>query len=510
MSEIDTNKVYKKLKEHRGERFARKLRDADLLDIPNIEHILEFANLEDLDALIPIVRSRYKILSLSKYEAKKDPLQLLNEAGYDAFVVQNEKQKNSIEKYFRPNEKLCTFNDPNRHINFYIIHAVKRGASKIKPSPHPEREDEYGTSVISIQIAKSGGFISIKNRYNHTVNNPDSTFHNNPDNIILGLTNSLQRYFNVDFNVSEVSLPDNYVVINDQLVRYDLELDGILFGYSYYIKNGVLTRLNTDYETIIDYMIYNSKDKTITSPITNDKTCKLFAGVFNGKQVTKTVDTVKQTTTLQTPNGDCIVTNNKGQIIELDLPSVTEIGDDFLKFNTSLESANLPNVKKIGNYFLWHNKILKHINLSNVESIGYNFMSDNKELEIINLPKVKTIGNDFLSSNEKLKSINMQNVEKIGYNCLQNNETLTSINLSNAKEIGDYFLQCNEVLEFIYLPKDTKLGEMFLPYNYEYEILEPQLDKSEIMKKATERLNNKVELQDKEKDLPLPKPGNNR
>lgn len=494
MSEIDTNKVYKKLKEHRGERFARKLRDADLLDIPNIEHILEFANLEDLDALIPVVRSRYKILSLSKYEAKKDPIQLLNEAGYDAFVVQNEKQKNSIEKYFRPNEKLCTFKDPYRHINFYIIHAVKRGAAKIKPSQNPEREDEYGTSVISIQIAKSGGFISIKNRYNHTVNNPDSTFHNNPDNIILGLTNSLQQYFNVKFNVSvsEVNLPDNYVSINDQLVRYDLELDGILFGSSYYIKNGILTKLNTDRETMIDHMIYNSKDKTITSPITNDKTCKLFAGVFNGKQVTKTVDTVKQTTTLQTPNGDRIVTNNKGQIIELDLPSVTEIDDDFLKFNTSLESANLPNVKKIGNFFLWHNKILKHINLSNVESIGHEFMCFNKELEIISLPKVKTIGNYFLSSNEKLKSINMQNVEKIGYNCLQNNETLTSINLSKAKEIGDCFLQCNDVLEFIYLPKDTKLGKMFLPYNCEYEILEPQHNESEIIMAATQRLNSKM------------------
>ena len=43
MSEIDTTQVYKQLKKQNGEAFARVIRDAVLLDIPNIVHVLEFA-----------------------------------------------------------------------------------------------------------------------------------------------------------------------------------------------------------------------------------------------------------------------------------------------------------------------------------------------------------------------------------------------------------------------------------------------------------------------------------
>ena len=43
MPEIDTNAVYKQLKKQNGEAAARVIRDAVLLDVPNIVHILEFA-----------------------------------------------------------------------------------------------------------------------------------------------------------------------------------------------------------------------------------------------------------------------------------------------------------------------------------------------------------------------------------------------------------------------------------------------------------------------------------
>ncbi|MBQ6110015.1 MAG: leucine-rich repeat protein [Alphaproteobacteria bacterium] len=483
MPEIDTDKVYKKIKEHRGERFARKLRDADLLDVPNIEHILEFANLEDLNDLILVVRSKYKTISVSKYKTNKTPLELLSEAGYDAFVVKTEEQKNSIKKYFRPNEQLCTFKDSFRHINFYIIHAIKRGADKIKPSANPKREDKYGTSVISIQIAKSGGFISIKNRYNHTVKNPDSTFYNNPDNIILGLTNSLQRYFDVDFNVSDIEPPENYTNVHDQLVYYGFEQGGILFGPKYYVKNGAITKLKTDREIMIEHMIYNDKDKTITTPLENDATCTLFAKVFNGKQITKTVDKTTQKIILQTSSGDRIVTNNKGQIIELDLPSVTEIPDNFLEYNTTLRSINLPNAESIGRAFLWHNEILETINMPKVKTIGDDFLYSNERLKSINLLDVTHIGNNFLRYNEILESIHLPKLEEIGDNFLWHNKRLKTICLPNVKTIGWDFMFENKVLETIYLPYKTKYDCNFLPNNYIYKRLEPQQYKCEFIKK---------------------------
>jgi len=195
MKEIDTELAFKQIKKQNGEAVAKVLRSEILLDIPNLAHILEFAgnNPDKIKALAPVIWEVYKNKNTPEYQTDKTPLELLNEAGYDAFVVTTEKEKNSIKKYYRPGEEICTFRDPERHINYYMIHAVKRGADKIKPSDHPEREDEYGTSVISIQIAKGGGFISIKNRYNHTVNNPDATFNNNPDNIIPGLSTSLKK-----------------------------------------------------------------------------------------------------------------------------------------------------------------------------------------------------------------------------------------------------------------------------------------------------------------------------
>ena len=407
MKEINTTEVYKNIKKHRGERFAKILRDAELLDIPNIEHILEFVQLEDLPKLIPSIRSKCKIMSVSQYNTNKTPLELLNDAGYDAFVVKTEKQKNSIKKYYRDGEELCTFGDPHRHEKFYMIHAVKRGAEKIEPSKKPEREDEYGTSVISIQIAKGGGFISIKNRYNHTVNNPDATFGNNPDNIIPGLTNSLRKFFDVEFNVANVEMPDDYVWVNDQLVWYDFEHDNVYFGEDYYFTGGTITRLNKDREIMFEGMIYNDKDKTITSPIYyKETTISVFAKAFNGKKVTRTYDKATKETALTTSDGNRIVVS-KGRITALVLPNVEKIGNSFLHNPISLRSVDMPNVKEIGGWFLDAAPKITSIKLPKVEYIGRNFLARTEDLTSINLPKVKEIGNEFLYYNRGLTSINL-------------------------------------------------------------------------------------------------------
>ena len=251
---VVTEDMYKIIKKQNGEAFARVLRENVLLEIPNLKHILEFAgkNPEDARHLVPVLkeildksREEQEIVTEEQYE---DPIELLSQAGYDAFYVETEEQKNSIMKYYRPGEALCTFRDPNRHKNFYIIHAVKRGAENIQPSKTPKREDEYGTSVISIQIARNGGFISIKNRYNHTIDFPDSTFNNNPDNIIPGLTEALKHKFGVDFMTTEKSvMPDNYRLVNDQLVRFNYEVDNVYIDEKYYFEGSTITKINPDY-----------------------------------------------------------------------------------------------------------------------------------------------------------------------------------------------------------------------------------------------------------------------
>ena len=463
MVEINTLEVFKSLKKHRGEHFAKAVRDNHIDDVPNIEHILEFATAEDIEKLAPVVRSVYKVSKKSNYETTKKPIELLKEAGYEAFVVKNLKQQNSIKKYFRKDEELCTFRDPQRYKNYYMIHAVKFGADKIKPAKNPERQDEYGTSVISIQIVKTGGFISIKNRYNHTVNCPDDTFDNNPDKIILGLTNSLRKYFNVEFNVSEKILPDNYIFVGDRLVQYNRELNNIYFGSNYYVKGSEIIKLKSESQIMMDFIVFDMENKTMFTPNNNDgNTYKVLSEAFSGKKIQRKKDNDK--IILSTEDGNRIVVKN-GNIIGLSLPNIEEIPDGFMSYPNSLEYIELPNVKKIGNKVLSFHNAIKSINLPKVEEIGDFFLYVNNCLETVIMPCVKKIGVCFLRDNRFVKSIDMPDVEDLGNCFLERNEILMSVNLPKVKRIGNFFLEMNNSLKELDLPKVKKIGSVFMSNN---------------------------------------------
>lgn len=126
----------------------------------------------------------------------KTPEELMSEAGYVLVECYNEEDIQAFRKYYARREELCTFKG-GRLDRCRVFFAVKKNVSDIKREDfkNPTRQDEYGTSVISIQFTKDGtNTLSIKNRYNHTVNNPDATFSNNLDNIIPGLTASFEKH----------------------------------------------------------------------------------------------------------------------------------------------------------------------------------------------------------------------------------------------------------------------------------------------------------------------------
>ena len=125
--------------------------------------------------------------------------ELLNEAGYDFYECHSESDIQSFRKYYAPGEELCTFTNGNRLERCFVFFAVKKNVDEIKREnfQNPERQDEYGTSVISIQFTRNGHTLSIKNRYNHKVNNPDATFGNNLENIISGLTKAFEDEYNL-------------------------------------------------------------------------------------------------------------------------------------------------------------------------------------------------------------------------------------------------------------------------------------------------------------------------
>ena len=113
----------------------------------------------------------------------KTPSELLDEAGYILYECHTEEEIQSFKKYYAPGEALCTFSG-GRLNRCHVFFAVKKDVEKIKREDFksPRRQDLYGTSVISIQFSREiSNTLSIKNRYNHTVENPDATFSNNLD-----------------------------------------------------------------------------------------------------------------------------------------------------------------------------------------------------------------------------------------------------------------------------------------------------------------------------------------
>ena len=462
MKEIDTELAFKQIKKQNGEAVAKVLRSEILLDVPNIVHILEFAgnNPEYIKALAPVIREVYKTRNVQEYQTTKNPLELLSEAGYDAFVVTNEKQKNSIKKYYRLNEELCTFRDPIRHENYYMIHAVKRGADKIKPSRNPEREDEYGTSVISIQIAKTGGFISIKNRYNHTVNNPDATFYNNPDNIINGLSSSLKKFFKVDFNATENPLPDNYRMVNDQFVYFNYEIENIYFGPDYYFSGSTVTKLNTDYEVMLDYCILNTKTGELKNVIgLDDPTHKILQDLFKDKKISIRTNPNNKHERMIYADNTHMLSVEKGTITELNLPDTKRIGNDFLMLNENMKIFNAPKLEQVGHQFLTRNKHLIKINTPCLERTGCCFLHDNIELTELELPSLKEIADHCLVHNTTLSKLYVPKLEKIGPIFLMENLSLPELDLPLVKEVGDGCLRDNKILKRFYAPKLEIIGD---------------------------------------------------
>ena len=168
----------------------------------------------------------------------KTPKELLSEAGYDLYECHTEDEIQAFKKYYSPGEELCTFGG-GRLENCYVFFAVKKNIEEIKRANfhNPDRQDLYGTSVLSIQFTRDDAHhLSIKNRYNHTVVNPDATFSNNLDNIIPGLTDSFEKCYGMaqKCNSNNFEIP-NYVCVGKKYYKYNYEIDNV-----YYCPNNII------------------------------------------------------------------------------------------------------------------------------------------------------------------------------------------------------------------------------------------------------------------------------
>jgi len=262
-------------------------------------------NLEDefKDYIYSLVDVKSKDMILSK-----SPSELMSEAEYLLYECKTKEDIQSFKKYYSNGEELCTFND-NRLDTCYVFFAIKKNVDDIKRSFKPNRDDEYGTSVISIQF-KKGKFntLSIKNRYNHSVYNPDATFNNNLDNIILGLTKSFENEYNLNITNNQKFHIPGYVNIKGINYKYNYKINNI-----YYCPNNIIIKdkkimdeyLNTSKYLVLDYYIVDLEECEIKlfDNSLEDTLSPFIKGISNLKIVKDEVENIK-----------CIVIDKKRKI----------------------------------------------------------------------------------------------------------------------------------------------------------------------------------------------------
>ena len=425
----------------------------------------------------------------------KSPEELMSEVGYDLFECYTEEDIQSYKKYYASGEELCTFNG-GRLRSCRVFFAVKKNVFDIRREDfkNPTRQDEYGTSVISIQFTKDGSnTLSIKNRYNHRVNNPDATFSNNLDNIIPGLTESFERYKGlVQTHRNNVFEIKGYVKANDgRYYKYNYEIDNIYYcPDNIIIDNFEVKKYDKSRYLIIDYFIIDmSKDSKSISLYDNELSDSFCSLVKEIKKIDiKNNGSEKKIIILGSNNEYLeILIDRDGKIISIKMDNIYNIGDNFLLRNDVLQELYVSNLKKIGNFFLSRNKTLQTLELHDLTEIGVYFLRWNEELRELYAPKLTKVGNHFLTHNLALKKLILPNLTEVGNDFLFCNEVLEELYAPNLTKVGIYFLYYNQALRTIDFPRLTNVGNFFLFCNKSFKVYLYILKKGMIDKKKRKK-----------------------
>lgn len=531
---MDLNKDLKYIKKKYGEKMMHYCRECfpTILNVPG--KLVEILNTHFYcvkDSLYNDIKENHKESEFNDFvysnaglkneydirDVSKTPKELLDDAGYDLFECKTVEEVNSFKKYFILGEQLCTFLDPaSRLENKYVFFAVKKNILDIKREDFliPDRQDEYGTSVISIQFTRDkNNHLSIKNRYNEVVNNPDSTFDNNLDNIIPGLTMSFYKAYGIreiyDEN-SEFQM-EHYISIGGEYYKYNYKLNDIYYCTNNIIAlNGKVIKYDPEKYIIMDYFIIDLVNKKVdvfdnklrdsfSEVIGKIKNIEIVRGEKDKKvYITNEEDNIFELT-LSFDNKLIGIKNNmidklpnrfliSGQYLKnMEFSNVREIGNDVLYANTDLEHFNLSKAEVIGNYFLANNIKLTNIDLNKTIMIGDDFLKRNIIVESINFDSLQRVGNSFMFSNKELSSIVIPNLSYTGKCFFKSNDKVLFASFPSLQETGDFFmndaknlrmfeadnlrvsgdmfLMANKELDYISLPNLIKTGKLFLAAN---------------------------------------------
>lgn len=244
------------------------------------------------------LEQRYKDDPSHEKAPAKDPYELARSIGYELTgPFESTGEFVSLDRQdFRVNERLCTFNEPTGRLrDYHILWLRHADVSKTLPADQltqdtlseawktylrtigrydrdadsydldglrPTRDDPYGTSSMSVQISRKGTHVSVKNRYNHTVGNPDNTLDSDLDNVAYGLKRAVyQRVGREDLmDRTSVVLAEGYIADNDGGIHhYQYEEGNVYYGDYEYINNGVVTTIDRGKYDMVSPQLYVPK-----------------------------------------------------------------------------------------------------------------------------------------------------------------------------------------------------------------------------------------------------------
>lgn len=478
-----------KIKEKYGEKMAHFCRTAfpSLLETEDLLYNLIISRFYPSKFLYDDILSQrlepnfkeyiYSLIKLEEEKAarektEKTPSELLEEVGYILYECKTEQDIQKFKKYYSNGEELCTFRG-GRLNSCFVFFAVKKNVDSIirENFSNPAREDEYGTSVISIQFSRATpNSLSIKNRYNHTVVNCDNTFYNNLENITPGLKASFEDSYGL--NIREGSNDDfeikNYTIGDDgKFYKYNYEINNIYYcPNNIIIDNGQVKREYQQSERyiVLDYFILDMKEKTIKPYDSEVKDS--FCGFGQIDKITIKKEKDRKHICIEKDGKTAIITiDNENKIISYHNNNIEQIGSYFLYYNQSLETLYLEGVKKIGDQFLSQNQKLKLIVAPSLEEVGNFFLYFNSFLDSIWLPYLKKAGNFFIGTNIRIQEIYLPRLESVGKNFLEKNQGLTSIELPCLIKAEDHFIRNNRLIKDVYMPYLEEVGAAFLFLN---------------------------------------------
>ena len=409
----------------------------------------------------------------------KTPEELLTDAGYQLYECHTEEDIQMFKKYYAPGEELCTFQGDRLH-RCHVFFVVKDNVDEIKREDFikPSREDAYGTSVMSIQFTKDFSHtLSIKNRYNHRVNNPDSTFANNLDNIIPGLTDSFDKYYGMhqQFTCDNFELP-GYVKANDgKYYKYNCEIGNVYYCEdNVIIDNFEVKEYPKEKYLVFDYFILDLQSKMAS--LYDLDIVDSFPDILDEiEKINIEKDGDKKTVVIkQRGQEDAVLLglDRSNNLVSFRNNHVENIPNDFLSYNERLKVLEMENAVIIGDNVLCSNWDLETLELSNATIIGNSFLNENRSLCHIELPKVTNIGQGFLEYNQLISSCQFPSLEVIGNYFMRCNKKLNQIELPKATMIGNFFLEYNENINRVYLPEVKEIGISFLKCNKKLSSIE--------------------------------------